>query len=147
MGVNRKTGERVAVKVIDKKKYWNTKNWEQLEREIHILKQIEHENIVRVIDLFSTDRYIYLVLELYAISLNILLNFHRASGGELFQHISEKGSFTEEEAREIFTQILKAVEYLHGRQIAHRDLKPENILFTKKGVNQIKITDFDILPI
>eukprot|EP01114_Cavostelium_apophysatum_P015421 TRINITY_DN4193_c0_g1_i3.p1 TRINITY_DN4193_c0_g1~~TRINITY_DN4193_c0_g1_i3.p1 ORF type:complete len:442 (+),score=128.56 TRINITY_DN4193_c0_g1_i3:262-1587(+) len=134
LGVNRKTGERCAVKIIDKKKYWNTKNLEQIEREVEILKQIKHDNIISIIDIISTERYLYILLEL-------------ASGGELFDTIVEKGSYTEEEARDVFIQMLDAVAYLHRRGIAHRDLKPENILLATRGSNKIKITDFGLARI
>lgn len=59
-------GEKKAIKIIDKKKYWN-KNMEQLEREIEIVKQIKHENIISVFDIYSTQKFLYIVLELLII--------------------------------------------------------------------------------
>ena len=52
------------------------------------------------------------------------------SGGELFTMISREGSFAESEAKFLFYQMLKGVEYLHAKGITHRDLKPENILLS-----------------
>ena len=66
----------------------------------------------------------------------------RLSGGELFNRIVEKGSYPEEEAAELFAQILLSVEYLHSKNIVHRDVKPENILYTAEGGRAIKLIDF-----
>eukprot|EP01133_Synstelium_polycarpum_P007863 gene7863-9228_t len=135
--IKKTTGEMFAVKIIDKKKYWHmssTRN--QTESEINILKQIKHPNIISIIEIFDTERYLYIVLEL-------------ATGGELFDKIKQKGKFCEPEAKDVFKQILTAVSYLHQLNISHRDLKPENILY---GVNHlgepvIKITDFGLAKI
>jgi len=64
-------------------------------------------------------------------------------GGELFNRIQEKKSFTEKEAAEIMKDICLAVKFLHDNNIAHRDLKPENLLYTRKDISGIlKLTDF-----
>jgi len=78
-------------------------------------------------DLYEGDNYVYLVLEY-------------AEGGELFHKI--RNGVSEPEARTLFTQLLKAVNYLHNQSIAHRDLKPENILLDSQG--NIKISDFGL---
>ncbi|KAF2074903.1 hypothetical protein CYY_003780 [Polysphondylium violaceum] len=135
--IKRDTGDSYAVKIIDKKKYWNTsKNKNQTQSEISILKQIKHPNIISIIEIFDTERYLYIVLEL-------------ATGGELFDHIKAKGRYSEPEAKIVFKQILEAVSYLHQLNITHRDLKPENILVDKlnNGESIIKITDFGLAKI
>lgn len=64
-------------------------------------------------------------------------------GGELFNRIQEKKSFTEKEAAEIMKDICLAVKFLHDNNIAHRDLKPENLLYTRKDSSGVlKLTDF-----
>jgi calcium-dependent protein kinase len=66
-------------------------------------------------------------------------------GGELFEAITNIGSFTENSACKVMKQILSAVLYLHSNHIVHRDLKPENIMLTQKPKNgnyQIKLIDF-----
>ena len=60
------------------------------------------------------------------------------AGGELFNRIQEKKSFTEKEAAAIVKDICLAVKFLHDINLAHRDLKPENLLYTSKGTT-IKI--------
>ncbi|KAM7080332.1 death-associated protein kinase 2-like [Ciconia maguari] len=105
----------------------------QVEREVAILRQLDHPGIMRLHDLFASRAEMVLVLELI-------------SGGELFDFIAEKEMLSEEEAIEFLGQILRAVEYLHARRIAHFDLKPENIMLREKDVPKprIKIIDFGL---
>ena len=65
-------------------------------------------------------------------------------GGELFERITEKGAFNEEEAKDAFNQIMKAIQYMHHNKICHRDMKPENLLFVKTGDSLLKLIDFGI---
>ncbi|XP_066062905.1 death-associated protein kinase 2-like isoform X3 [Chamaea fasciata] len=105
----------------------------QVEREVAILHQLDHPNIMRLHNLFTSRAEMVLVLELI-------------SGGELFDFIAEKEMLSEEEAIGFLGQILCGVEYLHARLIAHFDLKPENIMLQEKDVPQpwIKIIDFGL---
>ncbi|KAG9231795.1 hypothetical protein BJ875DRAFT_498008 [Amylocarpus encephaloides] len=98
-----------------------------IEREVAIMKLIQHPNIMKLYDIWENRTEIYLVLEF-------------VDNGELFDHITAKGRLSEEEAMQYFRQILSAVGYCHSFNICHRDLKPENILLNKHG--QIKIADF-----
>lgn len=65
-------------------------------------------------------------------------------GGELKQYIQNKGFLGEEEARDIFHQVVSAVAYCHNQKIIHRDLKLENILKVDNESNVVKIVDFGI---
>ncbi|XP_074385558.1 death-associated protein kinase 2-like isoform X2 [Zonotrichia albicollis] len=105
----------------------------QVQREVSILRQLQHPNILRLHELFSSPAEVVLVLELIR-------------GGELFDFIAEKEMLSEEEAIEFLVQILSGVEYLHARLIAHFDLKPENIMLQDKDVPKprIKIIDFGL---
>ncbi|NXP84947.1 DAPK2 kinase, partial [Passerina amoena] len=105
----------------------------QVEREVSILRQLQHPNILRLRELFASAAQAVLVLELI-------------SGGELFDFIAEKEMLSEEEAVEFLGQMLSAVRYLHARLIAHFDLKPENIMLQDKDVPKprIKIIDFGL---
>ncbi|CAM4626641.1 unnamed protein product [Lepidochelys kempii] len=106
---------------------------EWVEREVSILQQLEHPNILRLYDLFASKAEMVLILELIR-------------GGELFDFIAEKEMLMEAEAIEFLQQILQAVAYMHGRHIAHFDLKPENIMLLEKDVPnpKIKIIDFGL---
>jgi len=100
-----------------------------LKREIDIMKKLKHPNIISLENVFDEGDNLYLVIEL-------------ATGGELFDQIIAKGSYSEKDAAVIVRQILDAVSYMHSHGIAHRDLKPENLLVTGDGV--IKISDFGL---
>jgi len=111
---NRKTGKEVAIKFIEKK-FVDKQDLVLLGREIDIMKQLDHPHVLKLFEVFETDEIIALVMEL-------------VNGGELFYKIVEKGNYSEKDAASIVHQMIRGVEYLHGRGIAHRDLKPENLL-------------------
>lgn len=105
------TGESVAIKILDKHKLSSTSQMsENMKREVEILRKLQHPNIISVKDIIDKPKKLYIVLEL-------------ARGGELFDKIMEKEKHTEEEARQMFVQLLDAVSYLHSKNIVHRDLK------------------------
>jgi len=99
--------------------------------EVKILSHLSHPNIIGIHNVYETEVYLYIVLEL-------------VTGGELFDKIVEEGNFSEEKARNYFIQMLEAVKYLHSQGIAHRDLKPENILLKDRNSDIIKISDFGL---
>jgi calcium/calmodulin-dependent protein kinase I len=118
-----------AIKVVENGDLTDEENLEALETEIKILRELNHPHIVQLKEVVATADNTYIVMELL-------------SGGELFNRIVEKGSYPEEEAAELFAQILLSVEYLHSKNIVHRDVKPENILYTAEGGRAIKLIDF-----
>lgn len=104
----------------------------QLQTEVDILSQLDHPNVLKIFEIFDEDDCIYLVLELLA-------------GGELFDRIVEKESYSEKEAAETIRPLVDALRYCHQLGIIHRDLKPENILYqTEEDSSIIKITDFGL---
>lgn len=121
---------KVAIKVIEKAKQ-TEEQLKILHREIDIMRRLKHPNIVGLYDVYETKTTISLVLEYVA-------------GGELYEQIVEKGSFTEDDAAAVLYQVLSATAYLHENGIAHRDLKPENILLSTQGKNTVKIADFGL---
>lgn len=125
---NKKTGEEVAVKCINKK---NLKKDELqlLTREINIMQKLRHKSIIQLIDIFETPSELFLVLEL-------------VSGGELFDQIVERGSYSENDAANLIRQVLEGIDYMHRHGVVHRDLKPENLLCA--SANVIKIADFGL---
>ncbi|XP_032763211.1 death-associated protein kinase 3 isoform X1 [Rattus rattus] len=106
---------------------------EEIEREVSILREIRHPNIITLHDVFENKTDVVLILEL-------------VSGGELFDFLAEKESLTEDEATQFLKQILDGVHYLHSKRIAHFDLKPENIMLLDKHAAspRIKLIDFGI---
>ncbi|XP_067902988.1 serine/threonine-protein kinase BRSK2 isoform X1 [Heterodontus francisci] len=105
-----------------------TARWtKKVEREIAILKLIEHPHVLKLHDVYENKKYLYLVLE-------------HVSGGELFDYLVKKGRLTPKEARKFFRQIISALDFCHSHSICHRDLKPENLLLDEK--NNIRIADF-----
>ncbi|KAA0723275.1 Death-associated protein kinase 3 [Triplophysa tibetana] len=106
---------------------------EEIKREVNILQQIQHPNIVMLHDVYENKTDVVLILEL-------------VSGGELFDFLAQKESLSEEEATQFIKQILEGVHYLHTRNIAHFDLKPENIMLLDKNVPlpRIKLIDFGL---
>ncbi|KAF2074480.1 hypothetical protein CYY_004225 [Polysphondylium violaceum] len=132
LGVHRETGQKYAIKVIDKKKMSITsKRKDSLMDEVNVLTKVHHDNIISIKEVFETQKNLYLVLEL-------------VTGGELFDKIIEEKKFTENTCRYVLKQLCDAVLYLHTKGIAHRDLKPENILLSSPGSYCIKISDFGL---
>eukprot|EP01101_Sappina_pedata_P002043 TRINITY_DN1229_c0_g1_i2.p1 TRINITY_DN1229_c0_g1~~TRINITY_DN1229_c0_g1_i2.p1 ORF type:complete len:282 (-),score=94.33 TRINITY_DN1229_c0_g1_i2:975-1820(-) len=109
LAIKKDTGERFAIKIIDKKKFAmnSSSRKNALMDEVTILMRVNHRNIIGITEMFDTEKSLYLVLEL-------------VTGGELFDTIIEVGSFKEVDARPLFAQMIEAVDYLHDMEIAHR---------------------------
>ncbi|XP_062997089.1 SNF-related serine/threonine-protein kinase-like [Elgaria multicarinata webbii] len=122
------TGERVAVKVIDKNKL-DSGAAAQLLQEVRCMKLVQHPNVVRLYEVIDTQAKLYLILEL-------------GDGGDMFDHIMQhEGGLDEDQAKHYFAQIVHAISYCHRLHVVHRDLKPENVVFfQEQGV--VKLTDF-----
>ncbi len=135
--IDRKTGQHFAIKSVRKSD--PAVNPEYIHREILLLNEMKHPNIIRLVDVFEDEEYLHIITDL-------------CHGGELFHKIVEKasdhttsGCFSEEEAARIIYQVVDAVQYLHRHNIVHRDIKPENILFdTKDKDSPVKIVDFGL---
>ncbi len=129
---NRKTGEEVAIKVIDKK---NARAVEDLQTEADVMAKIDHPNVIRVYQIFENVTKCYMVQQY-------------VSGGEMFDRIIEKDHFSEIEAVDVLKQILSALHYLHSCGIVHRDIKPENLLYkTKSADSPIMLADFGLAKV
>ncbi|XP_059218639.1 serine/threonine-protein kinase BRSK1 isoform X3 [Stomoxys calcitrans] len=126
LGVHCVTGKKVAIKIINREKLSESVLM-KVEREIAIMKLIDHPHVLGLSEVYENKKYLYLILE-------------HVSGGELFDYLVKKGRLTPKEARKFFRQIISALDFCHSHSICHRDLKPENLLLDEK--NNIKIADF-----
>lgn len=123
------TKREAAVKLL-KKNNFNKKELELILNEIAIIKELDHPNILKVYEAYEDKDSLYIVTELI-------------NGGELFDEISKRQNFTEQDAAVIVKQILEAMAYCHGTNIVHKDLKPENLLLQEKdNVEYVKVIDF-----
>ncbi|XP_071973844.1 serine/threonine-protein kinase H1 isoform X3 [Engystomops pustulosus] len=126
---NKASKQPYAIKMIETK---YREGREVCESELSVLRRVRHTNIIKLIEVFETQERVYMVMEL-------------ATGGELFDRIIAKGSFTERDATHVLQMVLEGVKYLHTLGITHRDLKPENLLYYHPGTDsKIMITDFGL---
>ena len=98
-------------------------------REISILKQLHHPNIVNLLDLIHGEKKLYLVFEFLNHDLKKYLNLNN-------------GPLEPKIVKSYLYQILLAIKYCHSKRILHRDLKPQNLLIDKNGI--IKVGDFGL---
>ncbi|EAN32172.2 Protein kinase domain protein [Theileria parva strain Muguga] len=129
LGVDKRTGKQVAIKIIDKTRMATMGLIGKLSREISALQGSYHRNIIQLYDIIDTPDTIFLIMEY-------------VDGGELFDYISQNSRLSEVEAIRIFRQILSAVDFCHRKMLCHRDLKPENILIDR--YMNIKLGDFGL---
>ena len=132
---NKKTGEIRACKHLSK---LNVKDLEKFRREIEIMKKMDHPNIIKIYEVFESERSLYIIME-------------ECKGGEIFdriiEHIQNKQMYSEKDAANIFQQVMSCIQYCHNQNICHRDLKPENLLYLNPGSekdNRIKVIDFGL---
>ena len=120
---------KVAVKIINRGSLDN-KTETYLRREVAVMKKLNHSSIVKFYGAYEDTGFYFIVLEYL-------------EGGELFDRISEKVFYNENDARVILFTILEAVKYCHDSNVVHRDLKPENLLLcTKDDDAKLKLADF-----
>ncbi|XP_045390661.1 LOW QUALITY PROTEIN: serine/threonine-protein kinase ULK1 [Lemur catta] len=124
----------VAVKCINKKNL--AKSQTLLGKEIKILKELKHENIVALYDFQEMANSVYLVMEY-------------CNGGDLADYLHTMRTLSEDTIRLFLQQIAGAMRLLHSKGIIHRDLKPQNILLSNPGGRRanpnnirVKIADF-----
>ena len=128
MGWKKDSTVQVAIKLIRKESLQsNSSRLPKIYREIAILRELEHPNIVRLHEFVETERHMGIILEY-------------ASGGELFDYILNHRYLKDPAARRLFAQLVSGVGYLHKKGIVHRDLKLENLLLDRN--RNIIITDF-----
>ena len=129
LGINKYTGEKVAIKILDKLKIVEKEDLERIIREMTMLSELDNEHVIKIYQIYEDDN-------------NYLIIMEYCEGGELFNYIVEKQRLSENETAFFYYQIIEGIEYIHSKGIAHRDLKPENLLLDKD--KKIKIIDFGL---
>eukprot|EP00287_Rhodomonas_sp_CCMP768_P007765 CAMPEP_0196728014 /NCGR_PEP_ID=MMETSP1091-20130531/8843_1 /TAXON_ID=302021 /ORGANISM="Rhodomonas sp., Strain CCMP768" /LENGTH=503 /DNA_ID=CAMNT_0042070713 /DNA_START=119 /DNA_END=1630 /DNA_ORIENTATION=- len=133
-GLQKETGLRVAIKIVDKKDA--VFDAESLEQEIATMKKVSHPNCVLLHEVYDESNKTYLILDLI-------------TGGTVMDRIIAIDHFSEKDAAAVTADVLNAVHYLHNIGITHRDLKPENLLYASNDPNSpdyntIKVADFGL---
>eukprot|EP00301_Raphidiophrys_heterophryoidea_P006323 c12560_g1_i1.p1 GENE.c12560_g1_i1~~c12560_g1_i1.p1 ORF type:complete len:735 (-),score=154.12 c12560_g1_i1:361-2565(-) len=128
---SRDTQKEYAVKLMKNQIF--RKHQELIEVEVQVLAGFSHPHLVALHEVVQTNNFLVLVTEL-------------VQGGELFEYITKLQKFTEVVAKDIFAQIVEAVQALHEGGVVHRDLKPENILVNQNGPDEfdVKVADFGL---
>ncbi|RHZ87888.1 hypothetical protein Glove_29g124 [Diversispora epigaea] len=120
-------GQVFALKAI--KKDALGQNFDDVLNEINIQRQLNHQNIVTLYDVFDDNDFVYFKMEL-------------CSNQSLFDMVVNRGELTEPEVRFYMLQLLDAVDYMHNKNILHRDLKLENIFISEDM--DLKVGDFGL---
>lgn len=131
---NKITKALVAIKFINTKSLFRPEFVSRTYKEIQVLRDLNHPNIVKLMDVIVTTNHICFVMEY-------------CQGGELKQYVNSKDFLTKEEIISFSLQICDAVRYCHNSKVIHRDLKPENIMFKDPNHQKIVIVDFGIAGI
>ena len=129
LAINKQTKEQVAIKIMDKSKF-QKEDKIRIGREINVLKNLRHPNIVHLFSAIDKEDKIYLITEY-------------VKGKELFDYIVSNKKLSEYESCLFYQQIISGIEYLHKIKYVHRDIKPENLLINEE-TKELKIVDFGL---
>ena len=120
---------KYACKILEKSNITEEDDLRRCLREMSILLQMDHPNVIKTYEIISDSMRYYIIMEY-------------CSKGELFDLIVKESHFSEEKSALFFYQIISGVEYIHSKKICHRDLKPENLLLNSD--EELKIIDFGL---
>jgi serine/threonine protein kinase len=129
-GRHARTGETVAVKLIDQKVLGDMKLGMRFARECQVTRTLDHPNLVRVLDSGLEGLQAYLVMEY-------------VSGESLGKRLQRDGRLSEDAALTFIRHVGQALDSVHQHRLVHRDVKPDNILITKEG--QAKLSDLGLV--
>ena len=124
------TGEKVAIKILDKIILNQTpEDYELVKQEISILKLVKHRYIVQLYEILQTAQHIFIIMEY-------------CEGKEIMDYILTKNHLSESESLKYFQQLINTLFYLHSQNIAHRDIKIDNMLLDTN--KDLKLIDFGL---
>ena len=129
LGIYLPSGEKVAIKILEKDKIVEKDDKTRVKREFDMLAKLNNPNVILVAEIFESQNNYYSVMEY-------------CEGGELFNYIVKYRRLDNDEAAFFYYQLINGLEYIHSLGIVHRDLKPENLLLTKEHL--LKIIDFGL---
>ena len=129
LGIDTITGEKVAIKTLEKSRFRAISAELRIARELQFLREVRHPHIIQLYETYETKTEICLIMEY-------------ASRGDLLNHLISQGKLKESEACRLYQQLMSALDYLHSKGVAHRDVKPENILLDCKC--NVKLADFGL---
>ena len=130
LGLHIITGERVAIKILDKLILSQTpEDYELVKQELSILKIVKHKYIVQLYEILETPQHIFIIMEY-------------CEGQDIMDYILTRTRLSENESLKYFQQLINALYYLHSQNITHRDIKIDNLLLDKNL--DLKLIDFGL---
>ena len=130
LGLHIITGERVAIKILDKLILSQTpEDYELVRQELNILKIVKHKYIVQLYEILETPQHIFIIMEY-------------CEGQDIMDYILTRGRLSEDESLKFFQQLINALYYLHSQNITHRDIKIDNLLLDRNF--DLKLIDFGL---
>ena len=130
LGFHIVTGERVAIKILDKLILSQTpEDYELVRQELNILKIVKHKYIVQLYEILETPQHIFIIMEY-------------CEGQDIMDYILTRGRLSEDESLKFFQQLINALYYLHSQNITHRDIKIDNLLLDRNL--DLKLIDFGL---
>jgi len=129
LAYGKKSNKKFACKILEKSNIKEKDDKKRCQREMNILLQMNHKNVIKTSEIISDSSRFYIIMEY-------------CPKGELFNHIVEQQHFNEENSAYYYYQLVSGVDYIHSKNVCHRDLKPENLLLNE--FNELKIIDFGL---
>eukprot|EP01061_Rhynchopus_euleeides_P046036 TRINITY_DN8584_c2_g1_i1.p1 TRINITY_DN8584_c2_g1~~TRINITY_DN8584_c2_g1_i1.p1 ORF type:complete len:287 (+),score=97.19 TRINITY_DN8584_c2_g1_i1:43-861(+) len=127
---HRQTGQPVSIKIVRKSVLQkNVEVRHRVEREIKVMRLLDHPNIIRMIDVLQTNTHLFVVTELL-------------EGGQLYEHVTQHATLSDAEVFRFFYQLITGLAFMHSQNICHRNIKLENMLLD--GAGNLKIADLEI---
>ncbi|MBN1465358.1 serine/threonine protein kinase, partial [candidate division KSB1 bacterium] len=124
-------GKRILLKTLDREHIPDPTMLSRFQREAKTLAQLDHPNIIDVLDFGTLGQFFYISFEYFK--------------SRTLREVIRAGDLRNDQKRHVLVQLLRGLDYAHARQVIHRDIKPENILLDDE--NRLKIADFGLAHI